>query len=87
MFQRILGLVVTAAGVVLALLIGFWAMIFLGAVAIVAAVAYFIRSRHWRSDKRRGGRDVIEGDFVVLDEDKNKNGSGRSGGGSGDNRE
>jgi len=70
MLQRILGLVVTAAGVVLALLIGFWAMIFLGAVAIVAAIAYFIRTRHWRKASRRRKRDVIEGEFVVLDEER-----------------
>lgn len=73
MFQRIAGLVVTAAGVVLALLIGFWALVFLGAVAVVAAAVYFVRTRAWRGPRKKS-REIIEGDFVVLDDEKNNAG-------------
>ncbi len=74
MLQRIVGLVVTAAGVVLALLIGFWALVFLGTVALVAAAVYFVRSRAWHRHRRKE-REIIEGDFVVLDDDKHRNAS------------
>lgn len=70
MFQRIAGLVVTVAGVIVALVIGFWALIFLGLVAVVAAVVYALRSRLMRNGGPRSepGGEVIEGDYVVLDD-------------------
>ena len=69
MFQRLVGSVVTAVGILLAFIIGFWALLLLGLAAIVAVCVYAVRTRHWR----RGGNhraDVIEGEFEIVENDK-----------------
>lgn len=78
MLQRIAGLVITAAGIVLALLVGFWALIFLGVVALIAAAVYFVRTRTWRAPRKRE-REIIEGEFVVLDENHKEGDTHRDG--------
>lgn len=68
MLKRLAGLVVTVAGVVLALLVGLWALVFLGVVAVAAALAYAVRSR-FMAGNRTGGGNVVEGEFEVLDDE------------------
>ena len=73
MLQRIASIVITLAGVALAIVVGFWVLIFLGVVALVAAVVYFVRSHvlHPHSQEKRGpDGNVIEGEFTVVDEDE-----------------
>ncbi len=68
MLQRLVGLVVTAVGILLAFIIGFWALLLLGVAAIIAVCVYAVRTRHWR----RGGNhrsDVIEGEFEIVGND------------------
>ena len=67
MLQRIAAIVITVAGVALALIVGFWVLVILGVVAAVAALTYFVRTRFGREAKHRSG-DVIEGEFTVVDE-------------------
>ncbi|MGH8226271.1 MAG: hypothetical protein ACRER1_09000 [Gammaproteobacteria bacterium] len=67
MFQRIIGLVVGVIGVFFALVIGLWTLIFLGLVAVGAAIAHALRSRGGARGKGPR-RDVIEGEFTVVDD-------------------
>ncbi len=68
MFQRIAGLVIAVVGVLFALLIGLWTLIFLGLVAAIAAIAHAFRARG-AGREREGRRDAIEGEFTVVDEE------------------
>ncbi|MGH8273897.1 MAG: hypothetical protein ACRES9_06540 [Gammaproteobacteria bacterium] len=70
MFQRILGLIVSVVGVFIALVVGFWALLGLAFVAIGAAIVHAFRSRGWAQGRQRRRRDVIEGEFSVLEERK-----------------
>lgn len=72
MLQRIAAIIITVAGVVLALVVGFWVLVILGVVALVAAVTYFVRSRFGRDDAPRRSGDVIEGEFTVVDDRERK---------------
>ena len=67
MLQRIAAIIITVAGVALALVVGFWVLVILGVVAVVAALTYFLRTRFGRSEPSRG-ENVIEGEFTVMDE-------------------
>lgn len=70
MFQRIIGFVVTVAGVFFALLIGIWTLLSLAVVAVGATIVYAIRSRGWRRARKKSREEVIEGEFSVVDEDE-----------------
>ena len=72
MLQRIAAIVITVAGVILALVIGFWVLVVLGVVAVAGALVYFVRSRFMNSGPRAHDHDanVIEGEFTVVDDDK-----------------
>lgn len=72
MLQRIAAIIITVAGVVLALVVGFWVLIILGVVAAAAAVTYFLRTRFGRDAAQRRSGDVIEGDFTVIDDKERK---------------
>lgn len=76
MLQRIAAIVITLAGVILALIVGFWVLVILGVVALVAALVYFVRAHllHPReAEGRRRDGNVIEGEFTVVDdEDKHR---------------
>jgi membrane protein implicated in regulation of membrane protease activity len=71
MLQRIVGLIATVVGVIIAFLIGLWALVSLAFVAAGAAIVYAFRSRDGRrAREKRRHRDVIEGEFSVVDEKK-----------------
>jgi len=71
MLQRIAAIVITVAGVALALIVGFWVLIILGVIAVVAALTYFVRTRFGNGTRRQSG-NVIEGEFTVVDEKERK---------------
>jgi len=71
MLQRIAAIIITVAGVALALIVGFWVLVILGVIAVVAALTYFVRTRFGHAATRRSG-DVIEGEFTVVDEKERK---------------
>ena len=77
MLQRIAAVVITLVGVALALVVGFWVLVILGAFALVAALVYFVRAHVLNNmGRRRGGGDrngnVIEGEYTVVDEEKGR---------------
>lgn len=67
MFQRIVGMIVTVVGVVLALIVGFWALLLLALFALVAFSIYLVRGRT-RTGRRRPAEDVIEGEYEVMND-------------------
>lgn len=70
MLQRIAGIVITILGLVLAIVIGFWALVFLALFGVVAMLMYLVRTRlHSPQHKTSKGR-IIEGEFEVLDDGK-----------------
>lgn len=71
MLQRIAAIIITVAGVVLALIVGFWVLVVLAVVAAVAAVIYFVRTRFGHGATRQSG-NVIEGEYTVVDEEKRR---------------
>jgi len=71
MLQRIAAIIITIAGVVLALIVGFWVLIILGILACVAVVIYFVRTRFGHGDKPHSG-NVIEGEYTVVDEEHHR---------------
>ena len=73
MLQRIAAVVITLVGVALALVVGFWVLVILGVVALVAALVYFVRA-HVLNNMRPRPRDgnVIEGEYTVVDEEKDR---------------
>ena len=75
MLQRIAAVVITLAGVALAIVVGFWVLVILGAFALMATIVYFVRAHvlnNMGSRRERGDRsgNVIEGEYTVVDEDK-----------------
>lgn len=72
MLQRIAAIIVTVAGVVLALVVGFWVLIFLGLIALVAATIYFVRTRFGSKPAPRTDK-VIEGEYSVVEDKEHKN--------------
>jgi len=77
MLQRIAAVVITLAGVALALVVGFWVLVILGAFALVATLVYFVRVHVLNNmGSRRKGEDhkgnVIEGEYTVVNEDKQR---------------
>ena len=77
MLQRIAAVVITLVGVALAIVVGFWILVILGVVAVVAALVYFVRAHVLNNMRpRRGGTDrnanVIEGEYTVVDEEKQR---------------
>jgi membrane protein implicated in regulation of membrane protease activity len=79
MLQRIAAVVITLVGVALAIVVGFWVLVILGAVALVAACVYFLRTYlldNFRSrrgdDERRRNANVIEGEYTVVDEEEKR---------------
>lgn len=68
MLQRIVAIIITIAGVALALIVGFWVLIMLGILACVAVVIYFVRTRFGHGATRHSG-NVIEGEYTVVDEE------------------
>ena len=79
MLQRIAAVVITLVGVALAIVVGFWVLVILGVVALVAALVYFLRAhvldnfspRRGEGDRRRD-TNVIEGEYTVVDEEKKR---------------
>ena len=77
MLQRIAAVLITLVGVALALVVGFWVLVILGAVALIASLIYFVRA-HVLNDIRQSPRDnsgngnVIEGEYTVVDEEKDR---------------
>ena len=77
MLQRIAAVVITLVGVALAIVVGFWVLVILGAVALIASLIYFVRAHvlnNMRQPPRDGNRNgnVIEGEYTVVDEEKNR---------------
>ncbi len=72
MLQRIAAIIITVAGVALALVVGFWVLVVLGVVAVVAALTYFVRTRFSRGTPNHRQDNVIEGEFTVMDEKEHK---------------
>jgi membrane protein implicated in regulation of membrane protease activity len=71
MLQRIAAIIITVAGVALALIIGFWVLVILGVIALVAALIYFVRTRFGHSASRHSGK-IIEGEYTVVDEERKR---------------
>ncbi|HEX5313448.1 MAG TPA: hypothetical protein VFX38_00870 [Gammaproteobacteria bacterium] len=65
MLKRLIGIVVTAAGVLVALVIGLGALLVLAFTALAAVCVFAIRSRSWRQGRKRRP-EVIEGEFEVM---------------------
>ncbi len=79
MLQRIAAVVITLVGVALAIVVGFWVLVILGAVALIASLIYFVRAHvlnNMRQPPRggsgKGNGNVIEGEYTVVDEEKNR---------------
>ncbi|HYW76033.1 MAG TPA: hypothetical protein VFA48_05345 [Gammaproteobacteria bacterium] len=77
MLQRIAAVVITLAGVALAIVVGFWVLVILGVFALVATLVYFVRAHVLNNmSPRRKGDDrngnVIEGEYTVVNEDKQR---------------
>lgn len=67
MLQRIAGVVIAVAGIFFAFVVGLSTLVFLGLVAAGAAVAHGFRMRG--AGRGKGWRrDVIEGEFTVVDD-------------------
>lgn len=75
MFQRIARFIVTIAGVLVALVVGLWALLSIAFIATGAAIVYAIRSRGWGRARKKHRRDVIEGDFRVVDDGGERHGA------------
>jgi len=77
MLQRIAAVLITLVGVALALVVGFWVLVILGAVALIASLIYFVRA-HVINNMRQppsdssGNGNVIEGEYTVVDEEKDR---------------
>ncbi|MGA7964471.1 MAG: hypothetical protein WCB49_00965 [Gammaproteobacteria bacterium] len=71
MLQRIAAIIITVAGVALALIVGFWVLVILGVIACVAVVVYFVRTRFGHGATRHSG-NVIEGEYTVVDEEQRR---------------
>ncbi|GEM_PF-1802459 len=70
MFQRIVGMIVTMVGVILALIVGFWALLLLALFALLTFSIYLVRGRI-RTGRRRSAEDVIEGEYEVVNNNDN----------------
>jgi beta-lactamase regulating signal transducer with metallopeptidase domain len=68
MLQRILGLIVSVVGVIVAFIVGLWALLMLAFVAVGAVIAHALHSRGGASKRARRHRNVIEGEFHVVEE-------------------
>ncbi|MGH8160778.1 MAG: hypothetical protein ACRESR_01240 [Gammaproteobacteria bacterium] len=68
MFKHLAGLIAAVLGVLVAFVIGLWALLCLAFVAIGAAIVHALRSRDSGRGRRRDRRHVIEGEFHVVDE-------------------
>lgn len=85
MFQRITGIIVTVIGLILAIIIGFWALLFLALFGVVAMLMYLVRTRLHDPQRKAPKGKIIEGEFQVLDEkqmnkDQTENSTGKHSG-------
>lgn len=66
MLGRLVSVVLAALGMIVALLVGLWVLLFVGLVALAAAVVHRLRGLRAHAEGAQGR--VVEGEFKVVDD-------------------